>query len=185
MFSDNLKRLRTKNGMSQEEAAQKLNIVRQTVSKWEKGISVPDADMILKIAELFKVSASELLDEPLHNAPAKKEKPMSGCLLAFLIVLFLFAASFSFGIIDHIQNDEANLVTTRIIHLTLDGDDYSYSITYDEEGIIVSSGGDELIGDYLEVISTNDAKKVIEQTKDYFTEMGAEVEILSMSGKPL
>ena len=44
MFSENLKLLRKKKGLSQEELAVRLNIVRQTVSKWEKGLSVPDAN---------------------------------------------------------------------------------------------------------------------------------------------
>lgn len=45
MFSENLKTLRKQKGMSQETLAQQLNVVRQTISKWEKGLSVPDADL--------------------------------------------------------------------------------------------------------------------------------------------
>lgn len=61
MLSENLKKLRKAKGFSQEELAIRLNVVRQTVSKWEKGLSVPDADMLLKIAENLEVSVSELL----------------------------------------------------------------------------------------------------------------------------
>jgi len=61
MFSDNLKTLRRQKGMSQEILAQRLNVVRQTISKWEKGLSVPDAEMLTRIAELFEVSVSDLL----------------------------------------------------------------------------------------------------------------------------
>jgi len=61
MFSTNLKNLRKQKGMSQEVLAQQLHVVRQTVSKWEKGLSVPDADMLIKIAELFEVSVADLL----------------------------------------------------------------------------------------------------------------------------
>jgi putative transcriptional regulator len=56
-----LKRLRAKNGISQDELAIRLNVVRQTVSKWENGLSVPDADMLIKIADVFDVSVSDLL----------------------------------------------------------------------------------------------------------------------------
>ena len=61
MFSENLKFLRKKKGLSQEELAVRLNIVRQTVSKWEKGLSVPDADLLVKLADILEVSVAELL----------------------------------------------------------------------------------------------------------------------------
>ena len=60
MLNENLKQLRKSRGLSQEELAIRLNVVRQTISKWEKGISVPDADMLIKIADVFEVSVSEL-----------------------------------------------------------------------------------------------------------------------------
>ena len=61
MLNENLKQLRKSKGLSQEELAIRLNVVRQTISKWEKGLSVPDADMLIKISEIFEVSVSELL----------------------------------------------------------------------------------------------------------------------------
>lgn len=67
MFSENLKALRKSKGFTQEEIAIRLNVVRQTISKWEKGLSVPDADMLIKIAELFEVSVSELLGSKLED----------------------------------------------------------------------------------------------------------------------
>ena len=53
MLKDNLKTLRKNKGLSQEELAIKLNVVRQTVSKWEQGLSVPDAEMLISISEIF------------------------------------------------------------------------------------------------------------------------------------
>lgn len=67
MFNENLKILRKTKGLSQEEVAIRLNVVRQTISKWEKGLSVPDADMLIRIAEIFEVSVSELLGSRLDN----------------------------------------------------------------------------------------------------------------------
>ena len=63
MLNDNIKKLRQQKGMTQEVLAEKLHVVRQTVSKWEKGLSVPDAEMLSKMAEVFEVSVSELLGE--------------------------------------------------------------------------------------------------------------------------
>ena len=56
MLNENLKQLRKSKGLSQEELAIRLNVVRQTISKWEKGLSVPDADMLIKIADISEVS---------------------------------------------------------------------------------------------------------------------------------
>lgn len=61
MLHDNIRYFRKAKGMSQEELAQKLNVVRQTISKWEKGISIPDADILIRISECLDVSVSRLL----------------------------------------------------------------------------------------------------------------------------
>ena len=61
MFGENLKMLRKQKGFSQEELAVRLHVVRQTISKWEKGLSIPDAEMLIRLAEILEVSVSELL----------------------------------------------------------------------------------------------------------------------------
>lgn len=63
MLNDNIKNLRKAKGLSQEELAIKLNVVRQTVSKWEKGLSVPDSEMLIKIADALDTSVNVLLDK--------------------------------------------------------------------------------------------------------------------------
>ncbi len=68
MFGENLKTLRKQKGFSQEELATRLHVVRQTISKWEKNLSVPDADLLIRLAEILEVSVSELL-----GAKIKKE----------------------------------------------------------------------------------------------------------------
>ena len=67
MLSDNIKNLRKNKGFSQEELANKLNVVRQTVSKWEKGYSVPDAEMLKKIAEILETDVSQLLGSSIEE----------------------------------------------------------------------------------------------------------------------
>ena len=61
MFNEILKTLRKAKGFSQEELAIRVNVVRQTISKWEKGLSIPDADVLIRIAEILETSVSELL----------------------------------------------------------------------------------------------------------------------------
>lgn len=71
MFSENLKNLRKEKGLTQEELAERLHIVRQTVSKWEKGLSVPDADLLIRIAEIFEASVSTLLGDTVESSGDK------------------------------------------------------------------------------------------------------------------
>ena len=65
MLNENIKRIRKSKGLSQEELAIKLNVVRQTVSKWENGLSVPDSSMLIMLADELDSTVSELLGEPI------------------------------------------------------------------------------------------------------------------------
>ena len=63
MLNENMKAIRKSKGLSQEELAVKLNVVRQTISKWEQGLSVPDADMLITISEALETPVSTVLGE--------------------------------------------------------------------------------------------------------------------------
>ena len=67
MLKDNIKNLRKEKGLSQEELAIKLNVVRQTVSKWERGLSVPDSSMLISLAEELGTSVNVLLGESVED----------------------------------------------------------------------------------------------------------------------
>lgn len=71
MLSENLKSFRKSKGISQEELAVRLNVVRQTISKWEKGLTVPDADTLIRIAEILEVDVSELLGAKVSSKESK------------------------------------------------------------------------------------------------------------------
>ena len=73
MFGDNLKTIRKAKGYTQEVLAIKLNVVRQTVSKQEKGLSVPDADTLCKIADALETSISELLGSEINTEINRNE----------------------------------------------------------------------------------------------------------------
>ena len=73
MFGENLKTLRKQKGFSQEELATRLHVVRQTISKWEKNLSVPDADTLIRLAEVLEVSVSELLGAKIENENAASD----------------------------------------------------------------------------------------------------------------
>ena len=63
MLKENIKSIRKSRGLSQEELAIKLNVVRQTISKWEQGLSVPDSEMLISISEVLETPVSTLLGD--------------------------------------------------------------------------------------------------------------------------
>ena len=63
MLKENIKSIRKSKGLSQEELAIKLNVVRQTISKWEQGLSVPDSEMLISLSEVLETPVSTLLGE--------------------------------------------------------------------------------------------------------------------------
>ena len=77
MLNENIKALRKSKGLSQEELAVKLNVVRQTISKWEKGLSVPDSDMLISISEVLETSVSILLGDTIEEATPNDIKVLS------------------------------------------------------------------------------------------------------------
>ncbi len=70
MLSENIRAVRESRGLSQEELAIKLNVVRQTVSKWERGLSVPDSDMLVSMSEVLDASVGALLGETVSEPEA-------------------------------------------------------------------------------------------------------------------
>ncbi len=71
MLNENIRAIRKSKGLSQEELAIKLNVVRQTISKWEQGLSVPDSDMLLAISEALETPVSTLLGETVAETKAE------------------------------------------------------------------------------------------------------------------
>ena len=120
MFHENLKTMRKAKGYTQEELAIKLNVVRQTVSKWEKGLSVPDADALCKIVDVLDTDVSTLLGEEIveetdKSAVAQQLAKISEqlamknqrsktiwkvvCIILFVIVVFYILAIVAFSVI--------------------------------------------------------------------------------------
>lgn len=121
MLKENLKTLRKQKGMSQEVLAQQLNVVRQTISKWEKGLSVPDADMLIRIADLFDTSVSELLGNKieqkenvseiavqlalLNEQLAQKAKIRKGIIAVITIIVFVGAIAAIYPLWNEVWHD--------------------------------------------------------------------------------
>lgn len=77
MLNENMKAIRKSKGLSQEELAIKLNVVRQTVSKWENGLSVPDSEMLILLSEALETPVSTLLGETVAELKVDDIKAIS------------------------------------------------------------------------------------------------------------
>lgn len=77
MLKENIKAIRKSKGLSQEELGIKLNVVRQTISKWEQGLSVPDSEMLISISEVLETPVSTLLGENISESKVNDLKVIS------------------------------------------------------------------------------------------------------------
>lgn len=77
MLNENIKAVRKSKGLSQQDLAVKLNVVRQTVSKWETGLSVPDSDLLIALSEALETPVSTLLGETVVESEADAVKVLS------------------------------------------------------------------------------------------------------------
>lgn len=141
MLNENIKNLRKSKGLSQEELAIKLNVVRQTISKWENGISVPDSSMLILLADELDTSVSVLLDEniqeygedhikaiseklevinlQLANRSRTKIKMIRGMLIslcALIVMIFIALASINGSYLDWNYNEPELAVAGTIMH---------------------------------------------------------------------
>ena len=109
MLKDNLKALRKARGLSQQELAEKCNVVRQTVSKWEQGLSVPDSQMLLVLSEVFQVPVNAILEvapmeaaEPagsLSQKPAGWNRETGRKILHWLMISLLAAIAAGYAVL--------------------------------------------------------------------------------------
>lgn len=77
MLSENIKAIRKSKGLSQQELAIKLNVVRQTISKWEQGLSVPDSDLLISLSGVLETPVSTLLGEAVTESEVDEVKALS------------------------------------------------------------------------------------------------------------
>ena len=141
MLNENIKRIRKSKGLSQEELAIKLNVVRQTVSKWENGLSVPDSSMLIMLADELDVTVNELLGEPVVETTTNDLKILSEklevinlqlakrsitrvktirwlliSLCAVIVIIFIVLASINSSYLNWNYNDPELAVAGKIKH---------------------------------------------------------------------
>ena len=208
MLGENIKILRKQKGYSQETLAQQLNVVRQTVSKWEKGISVPDAEMLNSISELFEVPVSALLgstieeqptetdakmdeiakqlailNEQLANQAIRKKKTAKKIVLAIVLAiagLILFCVLYIAALILFRTHvaNNTNYYKTEL-ECELNGEVYRYEMMYDDNFRISAEGGDSFISDHIDTLSYDDANVLTAHIEDYFADHGGTCTIIT------
>lgn len=87
MLSENIRTIRKSKGLSQEDLAEKIHVVRQTVSKWEQGLSVPDADLLLALSDTLETPVSTLLGETISAPETDEIKTLAEKLEALNLLL--------------------------------------------------------------------------------------------------
>ena len=196
MLGENLKALRKAKGYSQETLAQQLNVVRQTISKWEKGLSVPDAEQPERIAELFEVPVAELLDsatpafendkpdmaevvkqlavlnEQLANQARSRRRTLKIVLVCVLVLLVLPVIMLILGASTYTALPDTVMTTRREAVYVLDGKEYNYAIEYDENGQILELISAPIISGMLDEQQLEDAEEMMEFVDNWFTEQG-------------
>lgn len=203
MLSDNIKILRKKKGYSQETLAEQLHVVRQTISKWEKGISVPDAVMLDRMAELFEVPVSVLLgggleveeeqpselneiaqqlavlnDQLVQQAVRRRKVIRYAFVGVFTAIFVLIGAAIGLRVYTESQlRDEASLRTVRY-ECTLDGESYVYEASYNSQYQILYEGGDAWISNHVRPEQYEDVNVLSAQMQDYFEEKGGTCTII-------
>ena len=204
MLSENIKTLRKQKGFSQEMLAERLHVVRQTVSKWEKGLSVPDAELLREMAELFDVPVSALLggkieeetppspemqkiadqlallNEQLADRSASRRRTVRRVLICIAAALILLIALYVFCFWRYkVLPRRSAVYTTVRVECTLDGETYYYELCYDQNFQVHEAGGDAWINDHVMPGSYgDDANVMLAQIEDYFTERGGTFRII-------
>ena len=174
-------------------------MTRQTISKWEKGYSVPDADMLAKLAEEMEVSVGELLgaeeissekNDALADQLARINEQLSiknrrskriwKTVIILAVVFFVvipLAVSIPGFIMYSSHTGESTGDGITEWEYSLDGKDYKYEIRYGKNYNIVSysSDGDSTIDEELNLDSYTDANEVKERIESYFEDEGGEL----------
>lgn len=206
MFGKNLQALRKEKGYTQESLAIELHVVRQTVSKWEKGLSVPDADMLQRIADTLEVSVSQLLGAEISgkgenrneiaemlakineqlaikNRREKRIVQVVAAVLALMVVIPMAIGVFGFR---SVNARAAGRVEWQCFYgADLSGYD-TYEVEYTDKYRIMSLGyttdGDNM---GFDASKYKDARKLQKAIYEYYEAKGGRVEAVRSEGLEL
>ena len=204
MLSDNIKTVRKNRGFTQEDLASRLHVTRQTVSKWEKGYSVPDAEMLSRMAEVFEVPVAELLGGPaqpsadpdavveqlarlneqlvIRNRRSARRWKIVGIVLAVLVVLYIAVAVSGIVLFRAEPRQEAGTVEWAV---TMDGETYTCGVNFDKNYRIIAGSTELFIDERVDILAFSDARDAQAALYEWAAENGGMVEVIRQTGLPL
>ena len=174
--------LRKKNGLSQEELAEKVGVARQTISKWELGETAPDLKQAKELSKIFNVSLDELTDNDIKNVLVEKTsntEKLAGLTLKLIkfITVFIIVVPILLIVLRIIfkniyENNSGRLMNVRI-ECTLHDKTYGYEFNYYETtGQIKEAGGDGYLANITGLEKYNDAYQALDIIDAYVKNNG-------------
>lgn len=181
-IGNKIMRLRKKEGLSQEELAEKIGVARQTISKWELGETSPDLNQAKKLSILFNVSLDELSSNDIKNVLIEKTsntEKLAGLILKLIkfIIIFLICVPILYIIMFIVyknvrENNSGRLLNTSI-ECVLHDETYFYEFIYFENtGQIKEAGGDGYLANIVGIGKYSDAYEALDNIDAYIKNNG-------------
>lgn len=181
-IGNKIQELRKKNGMSQEELAEKIGVARQTISKWELGETSPDLKQAKELSKIFKISLDELTNNDIKEVLIEKTsntEQLAGLILKLIkfFVIFTIVAFILLIITSIIYKNVRRTNSGRLMDVTikceLHDESYSYEFRYYEEtGQITEAGGDGYLANITDLDKYNDAYQSLDIIDAYVKNNG-------------
>jgi len=178
--------LRKKNGLSQEELAEKVDVARQTISKWELGETSPDIKQAKKLARIFKVSLDELTDNDIKDILVEKTsntEKLAGIILKLMKFMIVFIIVVPILLIvlrivfKNIYEHNSGRLMNVSISCTLHDEKYGYNFVYYENtGQIKEAGGDGYLINITDANRYEDAYQALDKINAYVKNNGGTCE---------
>ena len=174
-LGEKILKLRKKNGLSQEELGERINVTRQTISNWELGETTPNTEQLKLLSKEFNISIDDLLDNDVKSILVDKvsntEKNTKTIIMILVgivaTIIFIFLCLVAARIVYKATRNTGRRLEESII-CSIYGEYHSYSITYEElTGIPRELGGDPYFSDILELDKYNDAHQIFNIINDY------------------
>ena len=174
--------LRKKNGLSQEQLADKVGVARQTISKWELGETSPDLKQAKELSKIFNISLDELVDNDIKEILVEKTsntEKLAGIILKLMkfIVVFIIVVPILLIalriIFKNIHEHNSGRLMNMSINCTLHDETYSYEFLYYETtGEIKEAGGDGYLATVTDVDNNYDAYQALDKIDAYVKNNG-------------
>ena len=174
--------LRKKNGLSQEQLADKVGVARQTISKWELGETSPDLKQAKELSKIFNISLDELVDNDIKEILVEKTsntEKLAGIILKLMkfIVVFIIVVPILLIalriIFKNIHEHNSGRLMDVSIECNLHDEEYGYNFVYYETtGEIKEAGGDGYLANVTDVDNNNDAYQALDKIDAYVKNNG-------------